>query len=119
MDFSYPALADADGTNRIYIEGVRPPDPPVTPGPRRVKVIGFTTSGAGVYDVRDPRHPVQITTTEYASGTLTFWDADLPGLTYYLSTEAALQTPAAIETRHALDLGHGRPHGGLHRDRLS
>ena len=94
VDFSYPALADADGTNRIYIEGVRPPDPPVTPGPKQVKVIGFTTSGAGVYDVRDPRHPVRITTTEYTSGALSFWDADLPGLTYYLSTEGALQTPA-------------------------
>ena len=42
---------------------------------------------------------MQLTTTAYDSGTGTFsfWDADLPGPTYYLSTEAALLTPAAIE----------------------
>ena len=100
VDLTYPALADADGTNRIYIEGVRPPDPPVAPGANEVQVTGFTTAGAGVYDIRDPRHPVQLTTTAYASGTgtLSFWDADLPGPTYSLSTEAALLTPAAIES---------------------
>ncbi len=94
VELTYPALADADGTDRLYIEAV-------APGANRVEVTGFMTSTVGVYDIRDPRHPVQLMTTEaqLAGGvyTLSFWDADLPGPTYTLSTEAVLLAPAAIE----------------------
>ena len=37
VELTYPALADADGTNRIYIEAVKP-------GANKVQVIGFTAS---------------------------------------------------------------------------
>ena len=58
VELTYPALADADGTDRIYIEAV-------APGANEVRVTGFTTAGVGVYDIRDPRHPVQLTTTAF------------------------------------------------------
>jgi hypothetical protein len=99
VDLTYPALADADGTDRIYIESV-------AAGANQVRVAGFTAAGK-VYDIRDPRHPVQLTTTAYdaGAGALSFWDADLPGPTYYLSTEAALLAPAAIEKDAPSDWG--------------
>ncbi len=93
VQVSYPALADAEN-NRIDIEGV-------AEGANRVAVSGFSTSDAQVYELRDPNRPVRIlaASAEPAGGgyTLSFWDADLPGPTYALSTPASLLAPLAIE----------------------
>ena len=71
VELSYPALADAEG-DRIAIEGIN-----VTTS-AQVQVTGFTTSAVLVYDVRDPRRPVQLTTAQVASAsaryTITYWD---------------------------------------------
>ena len=93
VELSYPAQADAGGTDRVAIEAIRP-------GANQVQVTGFLTSTVGVYDVRDPRHPVALLTTQAQPAgdayTLSFWDADLPGPAYALSSEAALLAPARI-----------------------
>ena len=92
--------ADAGGTDRLYIGAV-------APGSNQIRAAGFTTPAVGVYDIRDPRHPVQLMTTAYDGGaaTLSFWDAVLPAPTYYLSTEDALLAPAAIERDTPSDWG--------------
>ena len=93
VELTYPALAEAEG-DRMYVEAL-------APGANDVAVAGFSTSQVQVYDVRAPRAPVQLTTTQAAlnggSYTLHFWDANLPGPTYALSTETALLAPLAIE----------------------
>ena len=86
-------MAEAEN-DRIYVEAV-------APGANEVAVAGFSTPQVQVYDVRNGRAPVQLTTTQAlaASGafTLHFWDADLPGPTYFLTSEAAQLAPLAIE----------------------
>ena len=93
VEVSYPAQAKTQN-DRQYIEGV-------TAGSNNLAVSGFTTSTVAAYDVRDPRHPVIITSTqaELSGGayTLHVWDADLPSPAYFLSTPAALLVPAALE----------------------
>ncbi len=93
---TYPALADADGTDRLIMAGVAEAN---AARPYEVQATGFTTSTVGVYDVRDPRRPVRLLTTAFDSdtGMLSFWDADLPNPTYALSSKAALLAPVAIE----------------------
>ncbi len=100
VELTYPALADAGGTDRLHIGAV-------APGANQIRAAGFTTPAVGVYDIRDPRHPVQLMTTAYDGGaaTLSFWDADLPAPTYYLSTEDALLAPAALERDTPSDWG--------------
>ena len=56
VELRYAAQADAEN-DRIYIEAVGP-------GPKEVAVSGFTTDTVKVYDVTDPRHPVQLTAME-------------------------------------------------------
>ncbi len=92
---SYPALADADG-DRLAIEGIAAPE---AGNAFQVQAAGFTTSTVRVYDVRAPRRPVRLLTTAFddGAGTLSFWDAALPGAAYALSSEAALLAPLAIE----------------------
>jgi hypothetical protein len=93
VELTYPALAEAEG-DRMDIEAL-------APGANDVAVAGFSTPQVQVYDVRNPRAPVPLTTTQAVlnggSYTLHFWDADLPGPTYALSSEAALLAPLAIE----------------------
>lgn len=96
VELTYPALADADGTDRLHVEDI------VQPGAAdayAVQAAGFTTATVGVYDIRDPRRPVRLLTTAFDddTGTLSFWDAVLPGATYSLSSEAALLAPVTIE----------------------
>ncbi len=89
---TYPSLASAQG-DRLYIEAM-------AEGPAQVTASGFTTSTIRVYDLRDPDQPVRLLTTaaEPAGGgyNVSFWDEDLPGPTYFLSSVAALSAPAAI-----------------------
>ncbi len=93
VDVTYPALANAED-DKIYIEGT-------APGANQMMVTGFTTPDVQVYDLRDPNQPVRLLTTAAepagATYTLSFWDADLPGPTYYLSSNDALAAPLAIE----------------------
>jgi hypothetical protein len=104
LELIYPATAAAAG-DRLYIEAI-------IPGPKEVVVTGFTTDTVKVYDVRDGRRPVQLTTTRRVWGNpfdrlrasssgldyaIHFWDADLPDPTYFLSAETALLAPLAIE----------------------
>jgi hypothetical protein len=104
VEMTYPALADADGMDRIYIEGM-------TEESQRVKVTGFSSASnrlVRVYDLRDPLYPVQLATTE-AQDTgggydIDFWDADLPNPTYFLTSREALLVPAKIELDTPSDL---------------
>ncbi len=96
VEVSYPAHARA-AENRLNIEGI-------APGAHQVVVTGFSTGSNGVvrvYDVRDPRHPVQLSTVQAEKRgdgyTLHFWDASLTDSSYFLSTEATLTRPLAIE----------------------
>lgn len=96
IEVTYPARAEARG-DRLFIEGL-------APGANEVVVSGFSAASEGavrVYDVRDPRHPVQLgaVQTERVGDdtTVRFWDADLPTPGYFLSSEAALAPPLAIE----------------------
>lgn len=93
VDITYPALAEAEG-DRIYVESV-------VGGANRIAIAGFSTPQTQVYDVRDPHQPVRLTTTQaVATGgtyTIHFWDAALPKPTYFLSSQAALTAPLAIE----------------------
>lgn len=92
VELTYQALADAEN-DRLYIEAI-------ASGANEVVATGFTSPDVGVYDLRDPRNPVRVTTTvaEPAGGgyTLHFWDADLPGPTYFLSAASGLMAPASI-----------------------
>ncbi len=98
---TYPSRARAYG-DKLYIEAV-------APGANEVVVTGFTapdTPGIAdvvVYDVRDPRQPALISAPALAydadTGTYAqhFWDEALPGPTYFLSKDAALAAPLAVE----------------------
>ncbi len=92
VELTYQAFADAEN-DRLYVEAM-------APGANEVVATGFTAPDVGVYDLRDPRNPVRLTTTvaEPAGGgyTLHFWDANLPGPTYYLSAVSGLLAPASI-----------------------
>lgn len=92
VELTYQALADAEG-DRMFVEAV-------APGASEIVVSGFTAPGVGVYDVRNPRQPVELMTAvaEPVGGgySMHFWDAALPNPTYYLSTDAALLAPASI-----------------------
>ena len=70
----------------------------------KVQTTGFTTDQVAVYDIRDPRHPVVIGRTQASSTgssyNLAFWDAwtaGAPAPSYFLTTQAALAPPAAVE----------------------
>lgn len=97
VEVTYPALADAED-DRIYVEGA-------APGANKVEVTGFSSAAVSVYDVRNPQHPVQLGTTQAlpAGGayTVSFWDAALPAPSYFLSANAALVAPLAIERNDA------------------
>ena len=62
---------------------------------------GFSAPDVVVYDIRDPLHPVIIATppAEPDGGAYAqhFWDQDRPGPAYFLSTDATLSAPLAIE----------------------
>ena len=100
---SCPATAQAD---RLYIKGLN-----LTGTSVQVETTGFTTSQVMVYDVRDPRHPVVIGGTQ-ATGVgapykLTFWDAwaaGAPATSYFLTTQAALISPATPVTPVAVEI---------------
>ncbi len=93
VELTYTATADAEA-DRIYIEAA-------PAGANKVVVTGFSSPDVHVYDVRNPRQPVQLTTVQSqpagGSNTIHFWDADLPNPSYYLATEAALLAPAEIQ----------------------
>ena len=93
VEVTYPALADAEG-DKLYI-------PSMASGANKVQVTGFTTNAIRVYDIRDPKKPVELMTKSFTpSGgtyTLNFWDADLASPTYYLSSEAALLAPSLFQ----------------------
>ena len=93
VEVSYQAAARAYDDN-LYIESI-------AAGANEVVVEGFSDDEVKIYDIRDPLHPVlidaplaQLDGTTY---TQHFWDANLAGPTYYLSTDAKLATPKAIE----------------------
>ena len=104
VEITYPALADADGNDRLYIEEM-------AEGTQRVHVTGFSSrlterreDGNGqvrVYDIRASSHPVELTTIDSQKTDggydLHFWDSPLPNPTYFLSTEAGFLTPSALE----------------------
>ncbi len=98
IEATYGAQARAYG-DALYIEGI-------APGANEVVVSGFSAADVTVYDVRAARHPVVIAAPpaqwDGASYVQHFWDADLAGPTYYLSTDGALAAPPVIE-RAALD----------------
>ncbi len=93
IEVTYPALARTQA-DRLYIEAV-------APGAHEVAVAGLSTPDARVYDIRNPRHPVQLTTTQATPDGSTFvfhfWDVELPGPTYFVATDAALLAPLAVE----------------------
>jgi hypothetical protein len=93
LELSYTAIADAEN-DRIGIEAA-------PAGANHLVVTGFTIPGVHVYDVRDPRRPVELTTVDPqqdgATYTIHFWDVDLPDPTYELATESALLAPVAVE----------------------
>lgn len=93
VSVTYPALADAQG-DTIYIEAV-------AEGANQVVVSGFSTPDVQVYDLRSPTQPVRVLSTAAESAgatyTVSFWDADLPNPTYFLSSYSALRAPLAIQ----------------------
>lgn len=91
---------NARATNdQIYMESV-----PVSGLRVRGRVEGFSSNAVGVYDVRDPRHPVQLITTQAAAAgslfTIDFWDtwaASAPAPSYTLAAASGYLQPAAVE----------------------
>ena len=97
VEITYPTALQAV-SDRLYAEAV-----PTTDLRARFHATGFTGSGIQVYDVRDPRHPVQLTTTQEASSAggwaVDFWDewaASAPAPSYYLVRESGLLQPASV-----------------------
>ncbi len=95
VEVTYMAEAKAYGDS-LYIESV-------AAGANEVVVSGFTAADVVIYDLRDPGRPVLIDAPpgvlDEVSGTYAqhFWDEDLPSPAYFLSTDAALAAPMAIE----------------------
>ncbi len=99
VELTYPAQANAE-ENRLYIEAV-------APTATHLAVGGFTDPAVRVYDIRDGRHPVRLTTVQVAPAgraesssttyTVHFGDAAAIGRAYILAGETALAAPAAIE----------------------
>ena len=105
VELDYPALATAQA-DRLYIKGLN-----LTGTSVQVETTGFTTSQVMVYDVRDPRHPVVIGGTQAtgagATYKLTFWDtwaAGAPAPSYFLTTQAALVSPATLVAPAAIEI---------------
>ncbi len=96
---TYPSLASARD-DRLYIEAM-------AEGAVQALASGFSTPDVRVYDLRDPDRPVRLLTTaadpDAGGYTVSFWDADLPGPTYFLSSVSALAAPAAIEADRPSD----------------
>ncbi len=95
-EVTYTARADAE-ENRILLDRV-------AEGSNKVVVSGFTTSATDplrVFDLRDPRHLVQLDSVTVVDngGTSTahFWDQPLPNPSYALSRSSALLAPIRIE----------------------
>lgn len=93
VEVTYPAMAEAEG-DHIDLEAL-------APGDNEVAVAGFSASQVQVYDVSNPRQPVRLTTTQAvpagASYTIHFWDVVTPASRYFLSTQAGLAAPLAVE----------------------
>ncbi|MCX6032013.1 MAG: C25 family cysteine peptidase [Chloroflexi bacterium] len=93
-EVAYPATADAEG-DCIAI-------PAIAPGAKQVAVTGFNTADVHVYDLRDPRHPALVGPVQAdvvgSSYTIRFWDDDQPAPAFYLSSDAALLAPLALES---------------------
>lgn len=93
VELTYAARADAEA-DRIYVEAA-------PAGANKVEVTGFSSPSVRVYDIRDPRRPVQLTSmqSQPAGGAYTvhFWDADLPNPRYFLATEGGLIAPVAVQ----------------------
>lgn len=100
VELSYPALADAED-DRIYIEDVES-------APSEIQVSGFSTGNVRVYDVRDPWHPVELTTKQAVPDgptyTVSFWDTDSTDPSYYLSSQASLRPPLLVQADVASNL---------------
>lgn len=99
VEVTYPAAIRASN-DRLTVEAI-----PDLAGQRvRVRAQGWSSAAPRAYDVRDPSHPVQLTTVQ-ASGsgsqwTVDFWDAwpaSAAAPSYSVATEDALLTPLAIE----------------------
>lgn len=85
--------------DRLSMESI-----PVSGLSARGHVEGFNSSAVSVYDVRDPRRPVELTTVQPAAVgsqfTIDFWDqwsASAPAPGYYLVAANAWLQPAAVE----------------------
>ena len=116
---SYPALSTAR-LDRLYIEGLGLPQPlsrrvylPLIMGgsaglaglapndASQVLVTGFSADAVRIYDVREPRAPVRLTsprvTAEGSTYVVRFRVPAASAGSYTLSTDAALLAPAAVE----------------------
>lgn len=99
---TYPS-APAAQNDRLWIAGL-PTDAAPPDAVYAVQATGFTTETVAVYDVRDPRQPVRLTTTvaapqrapASATYAVAFWDVYQPAAAYMLSASAALRAPAAL-----------------------
>ncbi len=105
VELTYPSFARATA-DRLYIEAM-------AAGATHIAATGFTSPHVRVYDVRDSRHPVLLTTVRpyppsaasgrqpaihsFSTFDIHFWDIAAAEPSYFLSTEAALLAPAAIE----------------------
>ncbi len=104
LELDYPSLAKAQ-QDRLHIKGLNlaPTDTSV-----RVDTTGFTTDQVMVYDIRDPRQPVVLATPQAintgAGYDVHFWDAwpaGSPAPSYFLTSQAALLAPTAVEVADA------------------
>ena len=119
VEVTYPA-SPAAKLDRLYIEGFGPPKPvipriylPLISGGNagaaraapssasRVFATGFTSDTVLIYDVRDARSPVRMTsphvTAVGSTYTVEFRVSDADTDSYFLSTDAALLAPLAVE----------------------
>lgn len=99
VEITYPAALQA-AADRLYVEAI-----PATGQRARVRAQGFSVSGVRVYDVRDPGHPVQLTTIQPSGSagqwSVDFWDqwpANAAAPSYFLASDDALLAPLAVET---------------------
>lgn len=99
VEVAYPAAIRA-AADRLYVEAI----PDLTGQRVRVRTQGWSSAAPRVYDVRDPSHPVQLTTLQAnASGSqwaVDFWDqwpASAAAPSYFLAVDGGLLAPLAIE----------------------